>query len=94
MYGFTVTSPYTLVMEYTNGSLEELLREYEEPFDATQLIDSAYSLARALQYLQNEKFIHGKIRCSSLKVIKYNHPDYLVIRLGDSGLEENYSDEE
>lgn len=93
-FGFTLTVPHTLVVEFTHGSLDLLLQKFPKPFDTIQLIDTAYSLAKALQYLQENKIIHGRIRCSTLQVIRYHHPEMLSIRLGDPGLNQEYSDKE
>lgn len=52
MYGFTLSSPQTLVMESLKmGPLDEFLRSARKSVNLTCLIDAAYSLARALHYL-------------------------------------------
>lgn len=94
IFGFTLTKPHTLVVEYTHGPLDQLMRRFARPFGVIQLIDAAYSLARALQYLQENKIIHGRIRCNTLQVVHYSHPEELKIRLGDPGLVPQYTDEE
>lgn len=95
MYGFTLSSPHTLVIESTKlGPLGEFLQKQPKPLSIVSLIDTAYSLARALHYLQENNIIHGRIRCSSLQVIRYEHPNMLLARLGDPGFQKSYSNVE
>lgn len=52
MYGFTLSSPLTFVVESIHmGPLDEFLRNANESVSTVCLIDAAYSLARALHYL-------------------------------------------
>lgn len=96
MYGFTLSSPHTLVIESTKlGPLDEFLQKQpKHTVSIVSLIDTAYSLARALHYLQENGITHGRIRCSSLQVIRFEPPNLLTARLGDIGLKKPYSNNE
>lgn len=112
MFGFTLSSPYTMVIESTRlGPLDEFL-SHNKSISVVCLIDAAFSLARALYFLVsflcssavNSKFtkilfnnlqqenntMHGKIRCGSLHVVKFNGTS-LVVRLGDPGFRNSYT---
>ncbi|XP_037047669.1 tyrosine-protein kinase hopscotch isoform X3 [Bradysia coprophila] len=90
MYGFTLSSPYTMVIESTRlGPLDEFLAD-NRSISIVCLIDAAFSLARALYFLQENNTIHGKIRCSSLHVVQFNGTS-LVVRLGDPGFHHSYT---
>lgn len=94
MYGFTLTSPYTLVMESTRlGSLDEFLQRQHPLVSVKNLIEASLTLARALHYLQENNIIHGRIRCASLHVIRCDE-DNLVVRLGDPGFRKSYTNDE
>lgn len=95
MYGFTLF-PHTLVIESTKlGPLDEFLQKQpEHAVSIVSLIDTAYSLARALHYLQENNITHGRIRCSSLQVIRFEPPNMLLARLGDPGFQKSYSNNE
>lgn len=94
IYGFTLSSPYTLVTESTIwGPLDKFLQSHRA-FNTIALIDAAYSLARALHYLQENNIVHGKIRCGTLQVIDFEESKQLTIRLGDPGLQESYTEDE
>lgn len=96
MYGCTFSWPQTLVIESTKlGSLDEFLQKQPKHTVSTvALIDTAYSLARALHYLQENNIIHGRIRCMSLQVIRFEPPNMLLARLGDPGFQQSYTNQE
>lgn len=96
MYGLTLSAPHTLVIESTKlGSLDEFLqRPIGQSISMVGLIDAAYSLARALHYLQENNIIHGRIRCASVYVIRYEVPNMLLVRLGDPGFQKTYTQNE
>lgn len=96
MYGFTLSAPHTLVIESTKlGPFDEFLRNHSKhAISMVPLIESAYSLARALHYLQENNIIHGRIRCSTLQVIRFESPNTLLVRLGDPGFQKSYSKNE
>jgi Janus kinase 2 len=87
MYGVTLQQPIGMVMESVNlGPLDVFLRERSrDQVGFVCLVDAAYTLVRALHYLQERKIIHGRIRCSALQVAKFGPPNYLVVKLGDPG---------
>lgn len=94
MYGFTLTSPYTLVMESTRlGSLDDFLQRQHPPISAEKLIETSLTLARALHYLQENNIIHGRIRCASLYVVRHDEQNFIV-RLGDPGFRKSYTNDE
>lgn len=93
MYGFTLTSPYTLVLESTHmGSLDQFLHHHP-PIKPVKLIEVSYTLARALHYLQENNIIHGRIRCNSLFVVRNDEQNFIV-RLGDPGFQKSYTNDE
>lgn len=96
MYGFSTTSPYSYVIESIKlGSLNEFLRSAQKELVANVcLIDAAYTLARALLYLQEQNLVHGRIRCKSLYVVRFDAPNSLMVRLGDSGFQKSYINSE
>lgn len=96
MYGFTLSSPHTLVIESTKlGSLDGFLHKpVGQSISIVGLIDAAHSLARALHYLQEKNIVHGRIRCASIYVIRYEVPNMLLVRLGDPGVQTTYTKNE
>lgn len=96
MYGFTLSSPHTLVIESTKlGSLDAFLHKHVgQSISIAGLIDATHSLARALHYLQEKNVIHGRIRCASINVIRYEVPNMLLVRLGDPGFQKTYTKNE
>lgn len=96
MYGFTLSAPHTMVIESTRlGPLDEFLQSHStHAISMVALIESAYSLARALHYLHEKNIIHGRIRCSTLQVIRFDSPNTLLVRLGDPGFQKTYSKNE
>lgn len=57
MYGFTLSSPYTMVIESTRlGPLDEFLA-VNRKISIVCLIDAAFSLARALYFLVSSAVI-------------------------------------
>lgn len=94
MYGFTLTSPHTLVFESARlGTLDDYLQRPHLPLSKKQLIEASLTLARALHYLHDDNIIHGRIRCASLHVVRHDDQD-LIVRLGDPGLRRSYTDDE
>lgn len=92
MYGFSTTSPYSYITEsIKRGPLTEFLQSAKNSTVSDGcLINAAYTLARALHYLQEQNIVHGRIRCESLYVIDFESPDSLVVRLGDPGFQKSY----
>lgn len=87
LYGITIHQPISMVMESTKfGPLDEFLRAHPN-ISKVCLIDAAYSIARALHYLQENGIIHGKIRCSTVHVVKFISPNLLEVKLGDPGFQ-------
>lgn len=94
MYGFTLSTPHTLVFESARlGTLDEYLQRLHLPLSKKQLIEAALTLARALHYLHDDNIIHGRIRCASLHVVRHDDQD-LIVRLGDPGIRKTYTDDE
>ncbi|XP_059614533.1 tyrosine-protein kinase hopscotch [Phlebotomus argentipes] len=86
MYGFTLYQPIAMVMESSGlGPLNEYFRQVAV-LPLSCLISIAYSLLRAIIYLQNESIVHNRIRCSSLYVVSQNDTD-VYVRLGDPGFQ-------
>lgn len=94
MYGFTLSAPHTFVIESIKlGPLDEFLRAHRQ-VSVGCLLDACYTLARALHYLQENKIVHGRIRCCKLQVVKFSSPNQLVVRLGDPGFQKPFLPEE
>lgn len=95
MYGFTLSAPQTFVIESIKmGPLDVFLRTQQQPLHVGCLLDAAYSLARALHYLQENEIVHGRIRCSKLQVVKFVSPNLLTVRLGDPGFQREFQQNE
>lgn len=100
LYGMSLYQPVAMVMESTKyGPLDEFLRKSASTvgtlgIPTVLLIDAAFSLAKALHYLQESGIVHTKIRCSTLQVHKFNSPNLLVVKLGDPGFEQEYTKED
>lgn len=95
MYGFTLSAPQTFCIESIKmGPLDEFLRTQRQPMADVCMIDAAYTLARALHYLQENEIVHGRIRCSKLQVVKFTSPSHLVVRLGDPGFPQPFQQNE
>lgn len=75
------------------GPLNKFLSDTSKPsIPNVCLIDAAYSLARALHYLQEQKIVHGRIRCGLLYVIRFDtRSNSLLVRLGDPGFQKSYT---
>lgn len=95
LYGVSLYNPTAMVLESTKyGPFDDFLRKRSSEIETVMLIDAAYSLAKALHYLQENNIIHSKIRCSSLHVHKFIPSSTLVVKLGDPGFEAEYTTEE
>lgn len=54
LYGLTLTTPYTMVMEYSKfGPLNEFLQHYKSKISLHQLLDVVHGLVRGIVYLVN-----------------------------------------
>ncbi|CRK93974.1 CLUMA_CG007500, isoform A [Clunio marinus] len=94
MHGITLHQPISLVLEsIAYGPFDELLRsqKYGKDIKLLDLVETSYSLAKALHFLQELQIVHGKIRCSSLQVTKFTPNEQLVVKLGDPGLPTEYT---
>lgn len=89
IYGVTLYNPTAMVMERTKCSLAELLKDHRP--HTRLLIDVTQSLARALNYMHSQNFVHAKIRCTTLHVVAWDD-DRLVVRLGDPGINNYFTD--
>lgn len=89
LHGLILYNPIALVLEPLKyGPLDIFLRthEYRKLVVPRNLVETAYSLARALYYLQEKQIAHGRIRCSSLEVIHFDPGNLFEVKLGDPGL--------
>ncbi|XP_055594135.1 tyrosine-protein kinase hopscotch [Uranotaenia lowii] len=91
LYGVTLSKPVSMVLESSlEDPLDVFLRKRKH-VSLASLIEVGHSLTRALYYLQENKFVHGRIRCSSMFVTKYDRNEgTLVAKLGDPGLVHQY----
>lgn len=93
MYGLTLTTPYTMVMEYPEyGALNKFLQSPKNKVSKQNLLDLTNGLVRAVAFMQEKRIYHGQIRCSSLMVTDFN-PDknILVAKLADPGIRRSRS---
>lgn len=94
MHGITLHHPISLVLESIKlGPLDEFLRSPKNRKDIKHidLVDTAYALAKALHYLQENQIVHGRIRCSTLQVTQFSPDRQFIVKLGDPGLNTNFS---
>lgn len=94
LYGTTLNKPIAMVLESTKFGPFDLFLRTHEHIEIVCLVDAAYSLARALHYLQENKISHGRIRCCNLQVMKYESNNHIVVKLGDPGLLRNLTRKE
>ncbi|KAL9880141.1 tyrosine-protein kinase hopscotch [Glossina fuscipes fuscipes] len=96
LYGLTLTTPYTMVMEYSKfGPLNEFLQHYKSKISLHQLLDVVHGLVRGIVYLQEHGIIHGFIRCSNLHVTKFDPKNQLLeAKIGDHGFPRPYRRDE
>ncbi|KDR06554.1 Tyrosine-protein kinase hopscotch [Zootermopsis nevadensis] len=86
LYGITLSSPFTMVMEYLSlGPLDVYLREHKHSLKPVDLVEAGAFLAKALWHLEDQGVIHGNIRCRKLLVAAHDDNTFLV-RLADPGL--------
>lgn len=95
LYGVTLYKPIAMVMELSRDDpLDEFLRRHpdrERQVQLSSLIDVAHSLARALYYLQENGLVHGRIRCSAMRVTLYDRKEKrLIAKLADPGLRQQH----
>lgn len=92
LHGLTLCQPIAMVLEsIPYGPLDEFLKNPQNKIKTVCLVETAYSLAKALHYLQDNQIMHGKIRCSSLQVTHFEAPGNLIVKLGDPGLPTHYN---
>lgn len=94
MHGITLNQPIALVMETIRvGPLDEFLRnpKHRKDVKLLDLVEIAYTLAKALHYLQENQIVHGRIRCSTLQVTQFEPNNQLVVKLGDPGVPLDYA---
>lgn len=91
IYGVTLYNPTAMVMERTKCTLAELLKDHRP--QTRLLIDVTQSLARAVNYMHSQNFVHTMIRCSTLHVAAWDD-DKLVVRLGDPGINNFFTEAE
>ncbi|XP_054727303.1 tyrosine-protein kinase hopscotch [Anastrepha obliqua] len=96
LHGLTLTTPYTMVMEYTPyGPLDEFLRNHKDKISLKMLISIVYDLVRGIVYLKEKGFYHGFIRCSNMFVTKFDPKSNLIeAKIGDPGIHRSYSYED
>lgn len=95
MHGITLNQPTSLVLEsIQEGPLDEFLRspKHKKDIKVLDLVETAYSLAKALHFLQEKQIVHGRIRCSTLQVMYFKPNSEFVVKLGDPGLPTEFSE--
>lgn len=62
LYGFTLTTPYTMVMEYMRfGPLNEFLSQHRSKVSLRQLLDVVHGLVRGIVYLVSGNLLYFSI---------------------------------
>ena len=74
-------SPFSVLSELCGTSLADLFSRHAE-LPVGLLVQAAYYLARSLDYLFSQDFVHGYIRFENLYVSHYTERT-LHIKLGD-----------
>lgn len=95
MHGITLHQPISLVLEsIQEGPLDEFLRspKHKKDIKVLDLVETAYSLAKALHFLQEKQIVHGHIRCSTLQVMYFKPNSEFVVKLGDPGLPTEFTE--
>nr|XP_014102443.1 tyrosine-protein kinase hopscotch [Bactrocera oleae] len=96
LYGLTLTTPYTMVMEYAPyGNLDKFLRKHKDKISFQMLISIVFDLVRGIVYLSEKGIYHGSIRCSNMYVTKFDPKSHIIeTKIGDPGLRRSYSYED
>ncbi|XP_050332636.1 tyrosine-protein kinase hopscotch [Bactrocera neohumeralis] len=96
LYGLTLTTPYTMVMEYAPyGNLDKFLRKHKDKISFQMLISIVFDLVRGIVYLSEKGIYHGSIRCSNMYVTKFDPRSHIIeTKIGDPGLRRSYSNED
>ncbi|KAI1301952.1 Tyrosine-protein kinase JAK2 [Halotydeus destructor] len=82
-FGITMHKPLSLVMEHLpHGPLDEFLKKNQSSLKVVDLIECATYVARALWFLEENKLVHGLIRCHNLMVSSYTKSN-LKVKLSD-----------
>lgn len=94
LYGITLKSPISLVMEYVKlGPLDVYLRENKSLMKPVDLVEAASYLASALWHLEENGIVHGNIRCKRLFTAVHDHTTFKV-KLSDPGIHMSYGIQE
>lgn len=91
VYGIVLDVNLRVIMEYFPlGPLDQYLRERDLPI--IDLVEAATNLAKALFYLEEKGFVHGKVRCRNLMLASHT-TNSIRVKLTDPGIL-SYSDDE
>nr|CAH0112132.1 unnamed protein product [Daphnia galeata] len=91
VFGIVLDVNLRVIMEYfPQGPLDQYLREHDLPI--IDLVEAATNLAKALFYLEEKGFVHGKVRCRNLMVASHSS-NSIRVKLTDPGIL-LYSDDE
>lgn len=94
MYGIILSNQLSIISEYMKlGSLDNYLKLHKSQLKTVDLLEAASNLASALWHLEENGFVHGKIRCKNLFVNQHDENAF-TIKLGDPGLHHTYSSNE
>ncbi|KAF2897768.1 hypothetical protein ILUMI_08399 [Ignelater luminosus] len=94
LYGITLSSPVSMVLEYMClGPLDQYLRNNKAILKPEDLIEAASNLAAALWHLEENDIVHGNIRCRKLLVSSHEENSFTV-KLGDPGINHTYASTE
>lgn len=94
LYGVTLMSQISMVLEYVRfGPLDRYLRDNKAKIKLVDLIEASSNLASALWHLEENRIVHGKIRCRKLLVSNHDESSFIV-KLSDGGIHTTYTTQE
>jgi len=85
-YGIILDSPLSVIFEYLPlGPLDQYLQQCQDDLEVIDLVEAATNLAKALFYLEENKFVHGNIRCRNAMVASRSC-NSIRVKLADPGI--------
>lgn len=82
-----ILNPFSVLFEFCDTSLADLLQSCnnadKKALPVGLLVQAGYCLAKALDYLYSQEFVHGAIRLEHIFVSAYKSEKMLRIKLGD-----------
>lgn len=87
LYGIIVAPSIGMLCEFGKlGPLDEYLRNNSEIIETADMVEAAACLSTALWHLEENRVVHGKIRCAGVFVHIHIKKVSFIVKLGDPGL--------